>query len=51
MIQICSLVNEIKVVRMKYENNVFIIEDLEFFDVIVIIFIQYKWGKIMDFYL
>lgn len=34
---------------MKYENNVFIIE--EFFDVIVIIFIQYKWGKIMDFYL
>lgn len=49
MIQTCSLANEIKAVRMKYENNVFITE--EFPDVIVTIFTQYlKRGKITDFY-
>lgn len=50
MIQTCSLANEIKAVRMKYENNVFITEDLEFPGVIVTIFTQYKRGKITDFY-
>lgn len=50
MIQTCSLANEIKAVRMKYENNVFITEDLEFPDVIVTIFTQNKRGKITDFY-
>lgn len=48
MIQTCSLANQIKAVRIKYENNVFITE--EFPDVIVTIFTQYKRGKITDFY-